>query len=170
MNPSRGEPASQLLARLTEKKLARVLDEHADEPQARLIARCLKTQPIATTQELCRIVRTGLANERPQATKKDVDASIRRTFQALRIAVNDELSSLDMLLRNLPQCLAPGGRVVFLTFHSGEDRRVKKALQAAYREGVYSAVADDVIRPSAEEARANPRAASAKLRWAVRSG
>jgi 16S rRNA (cytosine1402-N4)-methyltransferase len=170
MNPRRGEPASHLLARLSEEKLARVLDAHADEPHAGLIARLLKSQPIATTQDLCRMVRAGMTAERPQATKKDVDASIRRTFQALRIAVNDELSSLDMLLRNVPLCLASGGRVVFLTFHSGEDRRVKKALQAASREGVYSAIADDVIRPSAEEVRANSRAASAKLRWAVRAG
>jgi 16S rRNA (cytosine1402-N4)-methyltransferase len=168
MNPSRGETASHLLARLTEQKLARLLEEHADEPRADLIARYLKKQPIATTQELGRTIRAGLASERRHVTKQDVDASIRRAFQALRIAVNDELAALDMLLRQLPQCLAPGGRVVFLTFHSGEDRRVKKALQAGHRAGVYSAIADEVIRASAEEVRANPRARSAKLRWAVR--
>jgi 16S rRNA (cytosine1402-N4)-methyltransferase len=160
MNPSRGETASHLLARLTEEKLARLLEEHADEPRAELIARYLKEQPIATTQELGRRVRAGLASERRHVTKQDVDASIRRAFQALRIAVNDELAALDMLLRHLPQCLAPGGRVVFLTFHSGEDRRVKKALQAGHRAGIYSAIADEVIRASAEEVRANPRAAA----------
>ena len=169
MNPSRGASASQLLARLSEEKLARALAEHADEPYAGVIARFLKRQPIETTVDLGRIVRAAVTFERPQAQKKDVDLSVRRTFQALRIEVNDELSSLDMLLRHLPQCLAPGGRAAFLTFHSGEDRRVKKALQAGYRDGVYSAVADEVVRPSAEEVRANPRAASAKLRWAVRS-
>ncbi len=168
MNPARGQPASQLLARLTEEKLALVLAEYSDEPHAGLIARCLKRQPIATTQELCRIVRDGVRGDRPAATPQDVDASVRRTFQALRIAVNDELSSLEMLLRHLPRCLAPGGRVVFLTFHSGEDRRVKKALQAGCRDGSYVAAADEVVRPSAGEVRANPRAASAKLRWAVR--
>ena len=94
--------------------------------------------------------------------------SVRRTFQALRIAVNDEFAALDWLLRSLPQCLTPGGRVVMLTFHSGEDRRVKKAFQAGYRAGVYSAVADEVIRATMEETRANRRASSAKLRWAVR--
>jgi 16S rRNA (cytosine1402-N4)-methyltransferase len=96
-----------------------------------------------------------------------VEKSIRRTFQALRIAVNDELSALETFLRYLPLCLAPGGRAVLLTFHSGEDRRVKKAFQAGHRDGVYSAVADEVIRPSAEEVHANPRAGSAKLRWAI---
>ncbi|HEX9365899.1 MAG TPA: 16S rRNA (cytosine(1402)-N(4))-methyltransferase, partial [Vicinamibacterales bacterium] len=90
-------------------------------------------------------------------------------FQALRIAVNDELSVLDGLLRTLPQCLAPGGRVAMLTFHSGEDRRVKKAFQVGYRTGVYSAVATEVIRSTREELRANRRAQAAKLRWAVRS-
>ena len=95
--------------------------------------------------------------------------SMRRTFQALRIAVNDEFSALDALLRSLPQCLAPGGRVAVLTFHSGEDRRVKKAFQAGRREGVYRAVADEVIRSAKEETFANRRASSAKLRWAVRA-
>jgi 16S rRNA (cytosine1402-N4)-methyltransferase len=97
-----------------------------------------------------------------------VKMSVRRTFQALRIAVNDEFAALDALLRSLPQCLAPGGRVVMLTFHSGEDRRVKKAFQAGFRAGVYSAVATEVVRATMEETRANRRASSAKLRWAVR--
>ena len=90
-------------------------------------------------------------------------------MQALRIAVNDEFSALDALLRSLPQCLAPGGRVAILTFHSGEDRRVKKAFQAGYRAGIYADVADEVIRSTMEETRANRRASSAKLRWAVRA-
>ena len=95
--------------------------------------------------------------------------SVRRTFQALRIAVNDEFAALDALLRTLPDCLAPGGRVAMLTFHSGEDRRVKKAFQAGFRTGVYSAVAEEVIRSTKEEIFANRRASSAKLRWAVRA-
>jgi 16S rRNA (cytosine1402-N4)-methyltransferase len=168
MNPSRGEPASQMLTHLSEEKLARALEEHADEPHAALIARELKKQPITTTQELARRVRAAITSGRPRAAKDEVEKSIRRTFQALRIAVNDELSALDALLRSLPQCLSPGGRVGILTFHSGEDRRVKKAFQTGRRDGLYSAVADEVMRASAEEVRANPRAASAKLRWAVR--
>ena len=88
----------------------------------------------------------------------------------MRIAVNDEFSALDAFLRDLPQCLTPGGRVAVLTFHSGEDRRVKKAFEAGRDEASYAAVAAAVVRPSAEEVRANPRAGSAKLRWAVRDG
>jgi 16S rRNA (cytosine1402-N4)-methyltransferase len=168
MNPSRGEPASRLLARLSEETLAGLLEENADEPHARLIADVLKQQPIETTHALDRRVRAGLTSAHPNLSKADVKMSIRRTFQALRIAVNDEFSSLDTLLRNLPLCLTPGGRVAILTFHSGEDRRVKKAFQAGFREGVYAAIADEVIRPSMEETRANRRASSAKLRWAVR--
>jgi 16S rRNA (cytosine1402-N4)-methyltransferase len=89
-------------------------------------------------------------------------------FQALRIAVNDEFSALDSLLRALPSALRPGGRAVILTFHSGEDRRVKKAFEAGKREGVYSDIAGEVVRATPAERYANPRAASAKLRWAIR--
>ena len=104
-----------------------------------LIAGLLKQQPLDTTHAVERLIRGGLTAALPGLAKADVKMSIRRTFQALRIAVNDEFSALDALLRSLPQCLAPGGRVAMLTFHSGEDRRVKKAFQAGYREGVYSA-------------------------------
>jgi 16S rRNA (cytosine1402-N4)-methyltransferase len=128
----------------------------------------VKQKPVETTHALERLVRMGLTKALPTLAKPDVKMSVRRTFQALRIAVNDEFSALDALLRSLPQCLAPGGRVVMLTFHSGEDRRVKKAFQAGFRAGVYSAVATEVIRPTLEETRANRRASSAKLRWAVR--
>jgi len=168
MNPTRGEPASQLLARLSEEKLARLLEDNADEPDAHVIACALKAQAIATTEDLCRRVRAGIVAERPKASDADVEQSIRRTCQALRIAVNDEFSALDTFLRHLPLCLAPGGRVAVLSFHSGEDRRVKKAFQAGHRDGTYAAVADEVVRPSAEEVRDNPRARSAKLRWAVK--
>lgn len=168
MNPARGEPASRLLARLSEETLARLLAENADEPHANLIARLLKQQPVETTHAAERLVRLGLTSALPNLTKPDVKMSVRRTLQALRIEVNDEFSALDGLLRSLPQCLTPGGRVAILTFHSGEDRRVKKAFKAGLRAGVYSAVADEVIRATMEETRANRRASSAKLRWAVR--
>ena len=114
-------------------------------------------------------MRTGLTAEVARMEKTEIKMSVRRTFQALRIAVNNEFSVLDALLRSLPSCLAAGGRVAIMTFHSGEDRRVKKAFQAGYRDGVYRAVARDVIRSTMEETRANRRASSAKLRWAVRS-
>jgi 16S rRNA (cytosine1402-N4)-methyltransferase len=175
MNPSHGESASQLIARASEETLANLLQENADEPHARLIASLLKQQPpgapgvIVTTHAIERLVRNGLTSALPNLAKADVKMSVRRTFQALRIAVNDEFSALDWLLRLLPQCLTPGGRVVIITFHSGEDRRVKKAFQAGHRAGVYSDVADEVIRATMEETRENRRASSAKLRWAVRA-
>jgi 16S rRNA (cytosine1402-N4)-methyltransferase len=169
MNPSRGEPASQLLTRLDEADIASLLTENADEPHARLIAKLLKQKPVDTTHAAERVVRTGLNKAFPNLTKTDVKMSVRRTFQALRIAVNDEFAALDALLRTLPRCLAPGGRIVMLTFHSGEDRRVKKAFQAGHRAGVYSDVAKTVIRSAREETFANRRAAAAKLRWAVRA-
>ena len=172
MNPSRGEPASALLARIGEADLARMLVEHSDEPHADLIAHLLKSQgprPVDTTHLLERIVRVGLTKADPRLGNPEVKMSVRRTLQALRIAVNDEFSVLDALLRALPQVLAPGGRAVFLTFHSGEDRRVKKAFQAGHRSGVYAEIAKDVIRSSMEETRANRRSTAAKLRWAVRA-
>ena len=168
MNPLRGESASQLIARVSEEALACLLTENADEPHARLIASLLKQQPADTTHAVDRLVRAGLTSAFPNLAKADLKMSVRRTLQALRIAVNDEFSALDWLLRLLPQCLTPGGRVVMLTFHSGEDRRVKKAFQAGKRAGVYAEVADEVIRATMEETRANRRASSAKLRWAVR--
>lgn len=169
MNPSRGEPASRLLARISEKKLAALLTENADEPHAELIAALLKAHPLETTHAVERVVRTGLNTAFPNLAKTAVKMSVRRTFQALRIAVNDEFAVLDALLRSLPQALAPGGRVAIITFHSGEDRRVKKAFQSGYRDGLYSDIAREVIRSNKEETFSNRRASAAKLRWAVRA-
>ena len=169
MDPSRGETASHLLARTSEETLMRLLQDHADEPHAPLIAAILKRQAVETTHALERFVRVGLNLARPDLPKAEVKMSVRRTLQALRIAVNDEFSALESLLGALPQCLAPGGRVAIITFHSGEDRRVKKAFQAGRRAGVYSAVAEKVVRSTKEETRANRRASSAKLRWAERA-
>jgi 16S rRNA (cytosine1402-N4)-methyltransferase len=169
MNPLRGECAAELIARASEEDLAALLDENADEPHADLIARLLKQQPLATTHAADRVLRAGISSSRPRLTKADVKMSIRRTFQALRIAVNDEFGALDALLRWLPHCLAPAGRAAMLTFHSGEDRRVKKAFQAGYRAGVYSDMNAEVIRSGKEETFANRRASAAKLRWVVRA-
>jgi 16S rRNA (cytosine1402-N4)-methyltransferase len=169
MNPLKGETAARLIARSSEEHLARMLVTNADEPHARLIAGLLKQQPVETTHGADRLLRTGLSAAFPRATRAEIKMSIRRTFQALRIAVNDEFAALDALLRSLPACLAPGGRVAVLTFHSGEDRRVKKAFQAGYRTGVYADIAREVIRSGKEETFANRRASAAKLRWAVRA-
>jgi 16S rRNA (cytosine1402-N4)-methyltransferase len=169
MNPGRGEPASRLLARLTEAELAAMLTENADEPHAKLVARLLKEKPLDTTHAVERVVRMGLNKALPSLPKTDVKMSVRRTFQALRIAVNDEFAVLEALLRALPLSLAPGGRVAILTFHSGEDRRVKKAFRAGRRAGVYADIATEVIRSSKEETFSNRRASAAKLRWAVRA-
>ena len=168
MDPTRGEPASQLLARLDEESLALMLQTNADEPHAQLVAGLLKRQPIETTHAIERLIRVGLNLALPDLPKADVKMSVRRTLQALRITVNDEFTALEALLDALPACLAPGGRVAMLTFHSGEDRRVKKAFQAGHRQGVYASVAKQVMRSTREETFANRRASSAKLRWAVR--
>ena len=95
---------------------------------------------------------------------------MRRVFQALRIAVNDEFSALETFLRNLPACLKPNGRTAILTFHSGEDRRVKKAFASGHENGIYSEISDEVVRPTPAEQHSNPRSAPAKLRWARRAG
>ena len=104
-----------------------------------------------------------------QLDREAAALSVRRVLQALRIAVNDEFSALETLLRHLPTSLRPGGRAAIISFHSGEDRRVKKAFAAGLRDGLYARIADEVIRPGPEERRANPRSTSAKLRWAQRN-
>lgn len=170
LDPSRGETAAALLARLDEDALAALLASHADEPHARVIAQLLTRERVTTTHALERTVRLGLGSALPGLPRGEVKLSVRRTLQALRIAVNAEFDALERLLDALPASLAPGGRVAMLTFHSGEDRRVKKAFQAGHRAGLYTSVAREVIRSTKEETRANRRASSAKLRWAVRAG
>ena len=105
------------------------------------------------------------ANDKIDRIKK----SCQRTFQALRIAVNDEFGVLDKFLEKLPDALVSGGKVAIISFHSGEDRRVKKAFQSLNRQGIYSSVAPDPIRPTPQEVGSNPRARSAKLRWAIKA-
>jgi 16S rRNA (cytosine1402-N4)-methyltransferase len=170
LNPARGRPASEILPTLSEEALAELLVENADEPHARTIAHAVHGRPIATTTELADLVRRALRAVFPDATRQDeTRKALQRTFQAIRIAVNDEFAALERFLSLLPDCLKPGGRAAILSFHSGEDRRVKKAFQQGFRTGVYERVAPDPIRPSAAERRANPRSTSAKLRWAVKA-
>ncbi len=172
LNPSHGQSAAAYLAKVPLAKLAAILTENADEPRAELLAAAIlqaqKSKPITRTRQLSTIIHTTLESSGYHLSETDIGSTQRRVFQALRIAVNDEFGALDSLLRVLPACLNPGGRVAILTFHSGEDRRVKKAFQAGLRDGIYSAVSENVIRASFEERHANPRSTSAKLRWAIR--
>jgi len=165
MNPGRGQPAAALLEKIKPAAFAEMLEENADEPHAAVLAPALAGKRFATTLALAAAVRAVL----PRLNKEDGDLSIRRVFQALRIAVNDEFSALDTFLRNLPACLNPGGRAAILTFHSGEDRRVKKAFETGLRDGLYAEIAPEVIRPTTDERHGNPRSAPAKLRWARRA-
>ncbi len=164
INPQRGQPASALIEKSSPDEIATLLAENADEPTAESLGAALARKTFTTTSALTSAIRQVLRN----VSEDERDLAVRRVFQALRIAVNDESSALEMLLRHLPDCLNPGGRAAILTFHSGEDRRVKKAFQAGRRDGRYTSVAEEVIRASPEEWRANPRSASAKLRWAIR--
>ena len=164
MNPAKGRPASALLETVDAATLADLLRENADEPQAERLAQALAGGKFATTLELAAAVRSALGH-RPEA---ETALAVRRVFQALRIAVNEEFAVLETLLRHLPGCLIPGGRVAILTFHSGEDRRVKKAFEAGLAAGVYREISPGVTRPSPEECRSNSRATPAKLRWAVK--
>lgn len=167
MNPNRGLSAAAWLERAPLAKLAAALRENADEPHAERIAEALagRRGTLATTQALAAAVRAALKGE----PREEAAQSVRRVFQALRIEVNEEFAALEALLRELPRCLRPGGRAAILTFHSGEDRRVKKAFQRGERDGTYAAVADEPIRPGAKERRDNPRSKPAKLRWARRA-
>jgi 16S rRNA (cytosine1402-N4)-methyltransferase len=172
MNTERGQPASAMLASLDVSKLSLVLEEHSDEPHARYLADKIITArtatPITTTSGLSQIIREAMESRPGSRSLFEVDTTIRRVFQALRVLVNDEFSALETFLRRLPDCLKSGGRAAVLTFHSGEDRRVKKAFQQGAATGAYVRIAEEVIRPGPEEIRANPRSSSAKLRWAVR--
>ncbi len=165
MNPQRGQSASALLHKITPPAIASLLQQNADEPRADKLAAALAGKTFTTTRQLSEAIRAAL----PQVGKTDLDLTVRRVFQALRIAVNDEFSALDTFLRHLPASLNPGGRVAILTFHSGEDRRVKKAFADGRRSGFYSEIADEVIRPTPEERHSNPRSSPAKLRWAKRA-
>ncbi|MGE3973877.1 MAG: 16S rRNA (cytosine(1402)-N(4))-methyltransferase RsmH [Bdellovibrionales bacterium] len=169
MNPSRGQPASALLKELDQETLQEMLIENSDEPHARQIAAALVKYKPQTTLLVAKVVRDVVKTFSAKVRENEGNTPIKRVFQTLRIAVNEEFEALDQFLEELPDFVERGGRIAILSFHSGEDRRVKKAFQAGHRTGVYSQVAPEFIRPSFEEQRANPRAAPAKLRWAIRS-
>jgi len=169
-NPRRGKPASELLAGLSELDLAELLENNSDEPYARQIAHTLCTvdEPIRSTRQLADLIRDVLQAAGHDRTAPQTRTSLQRCFQALRIAVNDEGGVLDQFLAYVPIALKPGGRVVILSFHSGEDRRVKKAFLDGFRGAVFAEIARSPERPSHQERLDNPRSSSAKLRWAVK--
>jgi 16S rRNA (cytosine1402-N4)-methyltransferase len=166
MNPKRGISARDLLRKLTPAKLAALLLENANEACAPELAEAIAGRDFPTTRALAEALRLVLPKS---LDEEEREQTARRIFQAIRIEVNEEFTALDALLRQLPGCLRPGGRVAVLTFHSGEDRRVKHAFREGFRAGIYGEVNREVIRATAEERRNNPRSSSAKLRWAVRA-
>ena len=173
MNPEKGVTGAQRLKELTQEELEGMLIENADEPYAKEISKAIISKlrsgtDISTTTKLHEIIKEALrfipAAERDETVKK----SSQRVFQALRIDVNSEFEVLYTFLEKLPNALSKNGRVAVLTFHSGEDRLVKKSFKMLFQEGVYSKIATEVIRPSAEECNRNSRAHSTKMRWAIK--
>ena len=174
LNPQNGEPASERLQKMNREEIEGMLIDNSDEPYAAEIARAIagklrKGQKIDTTTKLAELIGETLAFLPEKERKEAVKKSCARVFQALRIDVNSEFEVLEAFLTKLPSCMAPGGRIAILTFHSGEDRLVKRAFKEGKKAGIYSEVAEDVIRPSSEECAKNPRAKSTKMRWAVRA-
>lgn len=176
LDPQHGIPASQRLRELNREELIGMLVENSDEPYAEQIASEIcktfkKGGSMDTTTALREAIERALCFLPENKEKKDIlKKTCQRVFQALRIDVNSEFEVLEAFLNALPEALADGGRVAILTFHSGEDRLVKKAFQQYYREGIFEEIATDVIRPTAEECRQNGRARSTKMRWAIRAG
>jgi 16S rRNA (cytosine1402-N4)-methyltransferase len=189
MNPQRGIPAGELLLKMKKGEIEDFLRRLGDEPHAPEIAAALRATidarrgssplhlqsnlplslPLLRTSDVTRAVELAYAGRTSRDASEAKKSSLQRTFQAIRILVNDEMTALDAFLRDLPFCLAPGGRAAILTFHSGEDRRVKKAFKAGLEAGLYARVADEVVRATPEERGRNPRSSAAKLRWAVRA-
>ena len=174
LNPEKGITAAERLQTIEEEEPRGMLLENADEPYAEEIARAVvqeirRGNPIDTTTRLRQVIEKALSRVPAADRKEAVKKSCQRTLQALRIDINSEFEVLYSFLEKLPDVLAPGGRVAVLTFHSGEDRLVKKSFKRLKKEGVYSEIADEVIRPSAEECLRNGRARSTKMRWAVKA-
>ena len=174
MNPEKGISAAQRLKEVSLEELQGMLIENSDEPYAEEISKTImnwrkRGKAIETTTQLKGAIEEALRFIPEKDRKEAVKKSCARTFQALRIDVNSEFEVLYAFLEKLPGVLAPGGRVAVLTFHSGEDRLVKQMFKQFYKKGIYSDIAKDVIRPSAEECARNSRAKSTKMRWAIRS-
>ena len=173
LNPEQGISAAERLESIDREELCGMLIENSDEPYAEEISQEIvnyirKGNKIDTTTKLREIIETALRVVPQKDRKEAVKKSCQRTFQALRIDVNSEYEVLYEFLEKLPDVMNPGGRIAILTFHSGEDRLVKKSFKTFRKEGLYSEISDDVIRPSAEECARNSRAKSTKMRWAIK--
>ncbi len=160
------ETALQLIDRLSERDLADLLWYYGEERRSRQVAPALKRareDGMHTARELAAVIRAtiGGSHQRHPAL---------RSFQALRIAVNDELGQLERLLAHIPELLVPGGRAVIITFHSLEDRLVKRSFKAHHHAGRLAAIAKKVVQADAAELAVNRRSAPAKLRWAIAPG
>lgn len=174
LNPSTGKSAAAFLKTLSRDELAAILIENSDELYSEpiskaVIGRIAGGMSINTTKQLQEIIKEALEFLPPNTRLEEIKKACQRCFQALRIEVNNEFGVLDKFLEKLPDALALGGRVAILSFHSGEDRRVKKSFQNLFRAGIYSEITPDPIRASAQECYNNSRARSAKLRWAIKA-
>lgn len=173
LNPHTGISAAHRLQRIKKDELKGMLQENADEPYAKEIAEVIvknirKGNSIDTTRKLYDVIEEALCFIPEKERKEAVKKSCQRTFQALRIDVNNEFEVLEIFMEKLPSILKPGGRVAILTFHSGEDRIVKKAFKSFKCAGIYSEIAEEVTRPQAEECFRNSRSHSTKMRWAIK--
>jgi len=164
-DPTEGEPTWRLVNRLSAEQLADLIYSHGEERHSRRIARAIvqerRTSPIKTAAALAEVIRRAVPRT---ADSRRIDPATR-TFQALRIATNEELKSLEIALRRIPDCLRPGGRLAIISFHSLEDRRVKEAFRGDAR---LEPLTKRPIRPTPEELAQNSRARSARLRVASR--
>ena len=174
LDPEKGESAAERLREVSYEELVGMFQENSDEPYAEEIATVIMKRNrtknyVESTTQMKDAIEEALAFVPEKDRKEAVKKSCQRCFQALRIDVNSEFEVLYDFLDKLPDALRPGGKVAILTFHSGEDRLVKRAFKAGAKAGIYSEVSKDVIRPSAEECARNPRARSTKMRWAVKA-
>ena len=174
LNPEAGISAAERLRTVARDELEGMLIENADEPYAKEISQAVtralrKGKKIDTTFAMRDLIAEALDFLPKDEKKEAIKKSCARTFQALRIDVNNEYEVLEAFMEKLPDALAPGGRAAILTFHSGEDRLVKKSMKGLYQIGIYSEYSKEVIRPSKEECIRNSRASSTKMRWAIKA-
>lgn len=169
MNPDIGNAAVHFINTMSSAEMCELLATNSDEPHARQIADQLFKDKPQTTVQVARCVEKAMSKWSRKVRDREGATPIRRVFQAFRILVNDEFSVLDTLLTDLPYMLKKGGRVAILSFHSGEDRRVKKSFQSFLRDGIFSAVSPEALRPTMDEQSNNPRSKSAKIRWAIKA-